>query len=95
MTDRWEPALDRRPHALGRRVLRDELRVSGLELVQLLEEEVVLAVADRRRVEHVVAVVRLVERSRSSSTRAAGSVSGIGSILGARPELAPGGTNGA
>ena len=59
---RREAALDRGPHALGRRVRRHELGMGGLELVELLEEEVVLAVAHRRRVEHVVAVVCVVEK---------------------------------
>ena len=48
--------------ALCRRVGSDELGMVGFERLKLAQEAIVLGVADRRRVEHVVAVVRLVDR---------------------------------
>ena len=59
--DRWEAALHRGADALGGRVLRHQLRVGGLELDELAEEQVVRAVAHGRRIQHVVAVVRVLE----------------------------------
>ena len=47
---------------LGRRVGRDQLRVGGLERPQLVEQRVVLVVADLRVVEHVVTVRVVVEQ---------------------------------
>jgi len=50
-----------RAHALGRRVRRAQLRVLGLEVAQLVEQRVVLAVGDVGVVEDVVAVVVVLE----------------------------------
>jgi hypothetical protein len=56
-------ALGRRhADALRRRVGIDELGLLGLEAHELAQERVVLLVADRRRVEDVVLVVRLLDR---------------------------------
>ena len=51
----------RRPHPLGGRIRGQQLRMGNLELLQLPEEAVVLGVGDGRRVQDVVAVVRLLE----------------------------------
>ena len=58
--------------ALGRRVRRDELGVLGLERAQLVEQRVVVVVADLRVVEDVVAVA-VVVAARSRSSRGAAS----------------------
>ncbi len=52
--DRGEVGGERRPDLLGRAVGGAQPRVGVLELVQPAEQGVVLAVADRRRVAHVV-----------------------------------------
>ena len=49
----------RRADPLGRRVRRAQLGVLGLDRAQLVEQRVVVVVADRRVVEDVVAVVVL------------------------------------
>jgi hypothetical protein len=46
---------------LGRRIRRDQIRVLGLDLFQLLEELVVLRIRQVRLVEYVVRVVRAFE----------------------------------
>src|ERR1041385_3773529 len=43
--------------ALSRRVRRDQLRLLGLELLQLIHQPVEFRVADLRIVEHVIAVL--------------------------------------
>jgi hypothetical protein len=52
-----EGRLRRGADAPGGRVRRREIRILGLERLQLAEERVEVGVGDRRRVEHVVAVV--------------------------------------
>ena len=59
--DRREAARQRGAHALGGRVGCDQVRVGGLEGLQLAEPVVVGDVLDARVVEHVVAVVRVVQ----------------------------------
>ena len=58
---RWRDLLEPRDRlgadALGRRVGRDELRVVALDRAQLVEQRVVVVVADLGVVEDVVAVV--------------------------------------
>jgi hypothetical protein len=56
VADLLEPAHRLGADALRRRVGRDELRALGLQRAQLVEQLVVLLVADDRVVEHVVAV---------------------------------------
>ncbi len=58
MANLGEAALHGSPDALGRRVGRDELRVRRLEVDELPEQQVVLAVRHLGRIEHVVSVVR-------------------------------------
>ena len=63
VTDGWEPTLDRSADPLGRRVLAHELGIRGLELGQLPEQAVVVAVADGGGVEDVVPVIRLIQQA--------------------------------
>ena len=56
VANRHQPLEDGADHALRRRVGRQQLRVLGLDRLQLLEQRVVVGVGDDRRVEHVVAV---------------------------------------
>ena len=58
-------------HALRGRIGRQQLGMRGLHGLQLLEQAVVLGVRASRRVEHVVAVARWLQRlARSSAARA-------------------------
>jgi hypothetical protein len=62
MSHRPERFERRRSHPQGGRVGRRELGVLRFEVHQLAEQPVVLGIADGRRIEHVVAVVRFLER---------------------------------
>ena len=55
---------------LGRRVRRDQLRVGRLDRLQLVEQRVVLVVADLRVIEHVVPVRVVVEQLAQLGARA-------------------------
>src|SRR4051794_30245712 len=61
MLDGGELGGDRGAHPLGGRVGRDQLRVLGLQRLQLAHHRVVGAVVDGRLVEDVVAVVGVVD----------------------------------
>ena len=58
------------PDALRRRVRRDQLGMLGLDRAQLVEQLVVLVVADLRIVEDVVAVAVVVELRGAARRRA-------------------------
>ena len=58
---RREPARGRGAHAVGGRVRRDQRRIVSLELLQLAHQLVVLGIRHARVVEHVVAVVGVVQ----------------------------------
>ena len=59
--DRCETVRRRRPDPLCRRLGRDELGMLRLELLELAHQRVVRLVGDRRRIEDVVLVVRLLD----------------------------------
>ncbi len=63
MADRGEIRPARAAHALRGRIRRHERRMLGLDRLQLAKERVVLGVRDRRRIEHVVALVVLCDRA--------------------------------
>ena len=48
-------------HALGRRVGICHLRMSGLQVLQLVHQEVEVLIADGRLVQHVITVVMFVK----------------------------------
>src|SRR5690606_17787254 len=61
MANRRESGRRRGPDPLARRIGRDPVRMLGLDREELAKQSVVLLVAARRRIEHVVLVGELLE----------------------------------